>query len=708
MKQNLLTVLTIVLAFIAFDSANGQSNKTAKASKAIQAKKELRPRFNHNNATEYPIFPFAPVNPLVTANSNREIPTEVIIGATYYDLQTNNSIPTRILNNSDGSLSATWTTSNEDNTSWANRGMAYHQRINGVWTKLPAYADASNVERIEPVRTGFGSIGRVSGVGDIIIAHQTAIDALQISRNVNLDGENWIFQEETAQPLLWPRLAVGGQDGKTVHSIAVTVPTGGTFTGSPYQGMNGALIYNRSTNGGQTFDQVMRLLPGVDSLNFDGFGGDSYAIDAKGNTVAIVAGNTTSKVTLWKSDDNGQNWTNRTVNPFPEQFTPWTNNYITDLDGDGDVDSIGVTFSYDTTIVINYDTTLVIDTTQIFPPAPDTVVTISSIDTIVVSTPLTWELERIQSNDGTFSVLIDNNDVVHVWFGNMFMSDDDATDESTNYYPGTNGIMYWNESFAADELPVQIAGAMDDNGSGELEVNISFTGVTPNVTPYGAGLSSFVSSGIDDDGTIYLSYVATKEGDAYVYAASSTNPSLRHIYVTKSSDGGATWSEPVDVVGREDLFFDQFAEYAFPSIARRVDNNIHMVYQRDFIPGSAVTIANANVHEYGSNDIVYYGLSKGLTDVGITKVEKNVLALNLVPNPANETATLSFDVATAGNVNVTVTNILGQNILNVANTNALPGKQSIAINTADLANGIYIVNVINGNNKSSKKLVVKH
>jgi len=705
MKQKLLTVLSAMLVLFASNSVLGQSKKTAQTSKSIQAQKELRPRFNHNNASEYPIFPFAAVNPIVTATNNRVIPTEVTVGATYYDLQTNNSIPTRILNNTDGTISTTWTTSNESNTSWTNRGMGYHQRIEGVWTKLPGYTDAGNVERVEPVRTGFGSIGRVNGVGDIIIAHQTEIDALQISRNISLAGENWIFQEETAQPLLWPRMAVGGQDGKTVHSIAVTVPSGGTFGGSPYFGMNGALIYNRSTNGGQTFDQVMRLLPGVDSTIFDGFGGDSYAIDAIGNTVAIVAGNTNSRVTLWKSIDNGQNWTSRIVNPFPDDFTPW-NNQVTDLDGDGDIDSVGVTFDTTCTYIINYDTTLVIDTTQIFPPAPDTVITISSIDTICVYTPLTFDLERIQTNDGTFSILIDNDDFVHIWYGNMFMSNDDPAAEGYSYYPGTNGIMYWNENFANGELPVNIAGAMDDDNSGVLEVNISFESVSPTVTPYGAGLSSFVSSGIDADGTIYLAYVASKEGSAYFYAGNG--PSLRHIYVIKSSDNGQTWTSPVDIVGREDLFFDQFSEYAFPSIARRVDDNIHMLYQRDFIPGSAVTIANANVHDYGSNDIVYYGLSKGITDVGITKVDKNVLALNLVPNPANETATLSFEVANAGSVNVSISNILGQNILNVANSNALPGKQSITINTADLANGIYIVNVINGTNKSSKKLVVKH
>jgi hypothetical protein len=704
MKQNLFTLLPAAMLFFSSGLVVGQSNKTAQTSKAIQSQKAFRPRFNHNNSSEYPIYPFAPINPIVSASSNRAFGLEVTIGATFYDLQTNNSIPTRILNNTDGTLSATWTTSNEDNTTWTNRGMAYHQRIDGVWTKLPGYADAANVERIEPVRTGFGSIGRVTGVGDIIIAHQTEIDALEISRNITLNGENWIFQEETAQPLLWPRLAIGGQDGKTVHSIAVTVPTGGTFTGSPYQGMNGALIYNRSTNGGQSFDQVMRLLPGVDSTIFDGFGGDSYAIDAKGNTVVIVAGNTTSRVTLWKSTDNGETWTNRIVNPFPEEYTPW-NEQITDLDGDGDVDSIAVTFDTTFTYITNYDTTITIDTTTPFPPAPDTVISVSSIDTIATLTPDSFGLERIQSNDGTFSIILDENGIAHVWFGNMFMSNDDAA-AGYNYYPGTNGIMYWNENFGANELPVDIAGAIDEDNSGVLEVNISYTTVTPNVTPYGASLSSFMSSGIDADGNLYLAYTATKEGSAYFYAGNG--PSLRHIYATKSTDGGTTWTVPADVVGREDLGFDQFAEYAFPSIARRVDNNIHMVYQRDFTPGSAVTIDNANVHEFGSNDIVYYGFSKGITDVGINKVDKNALGLSLFPNPTNEITTLNFEVATAGNVNITVSNMLGQNILSIVNQNSLPGKQSVTINTADLANGIYIVNVLNGNQKSSKKLVVKH
>jgi hypothetical protein len=73
-------------------------------------------------------------------------------------------------------------------------------------------------------------------------------------------------------------MRTGGPDGKTVHIIGVTEPSGGDFTGSPFQGINGCMLYNRSTDGGATFDKLMVQLPGVDSTIFASFGADSYAV----------------------------------------------------------------------------------------------------------------------------------------------------------------------------------------------------------------------------------------------------------------------------------------------------------------------------------------------------------------------------------------------------------------------------------------------
>jgi hypothetical protein len=161
--------------------------------------------------------------------------------------------------------------------------------------------------------------------------------------------------------------------------IGLTEPSGGNFTGAPFNGINGALLYNRSTDGGQSFDQTMTQVIGVDSTIFDGFSGDAYAIDSRGNTVAFVSGETNTRTMLWKSTDNGVTWDTTTILSFP--YEPW-DDQITDLDGDGDVDSILVGQ------VIEYDT---------------------------VSTTTTYEyITEVDStvSDSTVSYILDENEVI--------------------------------------------------------------------------------------------------------------------------------------------------------------------------------------------------------------------------------------------------------------------------------------------------------
>jgi hypothetical protein len=545
--------------------------------------------------------------------------------------------------------------------------MAYHHFNGTAWTKNPAYQDAGNITRIEDARSGFGSLARVTGVGDIVVSHQAlttagAPNALQISRNVSLTDENWLTNGNESMPLIWPRMRTGGPDGKTVHVIGVTEPTGGTFTGTPFQGINGCMLYNRSTDGGATFDKLMVQLPEVDSTIFASFGGDSYAMDVKGNTVAIVAGDATSRVQMWKSTDNGETWTSRTVMPFP--YEPWEDTVITDFNGDGAVDS----FLVDTANNV-------------------------------------YDLERIETSDGSFAIVIDNSDKVHVFYGRGYMSNDVLADDQVSYYPGANGIMYWNEDYAVDSLPQVIGGSFDRDGDDILDVEIYFANGT--TVPYGAGMSGFPSAGIDADGTLYLSYSAYIEGVDYFYLG--TGPSFKHLYLQKSTDGGTTWTDSKDIVGDEQAGFDQLAEYQYASIARNVDNNVHIVYQKDYTPGSAVTINAAATHPFDiPNDIIYMSVTKNFDQVGISKVKSNVNGLAVMPNPASDMATLKFDLKSNENVSVNVVNMLGQRVMNLNSQNVAAGQHSISLATNQLSAGIYLVNVTAGSTNSSVKMIVKH
>jgi hypothetical protein len=652
MKQKFYKVLTAGLILLGTGALVAQTNRASLGlglHSTVKAKKLPNPaRFSQ----EYMGIPFLAPNPTTSSFNNsapRAFGPEVKIGQTLYDLQTNSSMPTRILNHGNGTLSTTWTFSGEAGTPWSDRGMAYHYFNGTNWVNLPDYEQASGITRVEgTTRTGFGSIGRISDVGDIIVAHNagTPSQALVVSRNPNLtETQNWIVNVETEMSLIWPRMAVGGPDGKTVHVIGLTEPTGGTFTGTPFNGINGALLYNRSTDGGQSFDQTMVQLPGVDSSIFDGFSGDAYAIDSRGNTVAFVSGETNTRVMLWKSSDNGVTWDTTTILSFP--FEPW-NDQLTDVDGDGNVDTLDVA-------------------------------------------------------DGNFAIIIDNNNLVHVWFGAQRMLNDEVdADQGYSFFPGTSGILYWNEGFATDDVRLA-ADVVDDNGDATIDVVIDYPNDGP--VPYNAGLTTFPSAGIDADGTLYLSYAGTKEGADY----RPVGPNYKHIYMTKSTDNGNTWITPVDLVGSEADGFDQFAEYTYGAIARLVDENIHLIYQRDGFPGSSVTIDDGAVHPNGTeNDIVYLSVPNNFDQVGLNKIAASTIEANLLPNPANEVSKLSFELEQTQNVTINITNLLGQNVETISNANAAKGSHTVSLNTQNIPSGIYLVNITAGNAVSTLKLVVKH
>ena len=94
---------------------------------------------------------------------------------------------------------------------------------------------------------------------------------------------------------------------------------------------------------------------------------------------------------------------------------------------------------------------------------------------------------------------------------------------------------------------------------------------------YGRGLASMPSAGIASNGDLYLSF------SAYTETIDNGTQVFRHIYVTKSEDGGITWKTPVDVTPHDD--WNGMQECVFGSMSPVVDDKIRIVYQLDFEPG---------------------------------------------------------------------------------------------------------------------------
>jgi hypothetical protein len=251
------------------------------------------------------------INPVVNSDSRFE---DYITMTSTYDLQTNSSVSNRVYYYpGDGTIGVTGTMAHE--SSFTDRGTGYNYFDGTAWGPAPS-------ARIETVRTGWSSYAPYGPAGEIIVAHQSGTLPLIISKRDTKNTGPWtqseLYPPSGASGMLWPRMVTNGTDHMQVHIICMTAPTGNG--GVVWNDLDGALVYNRSLDGGDTWDG-WQLLDGMTSADFMAFSGDSYAwAEPQGDILCFTSGDNWYDQFIMKSTDNGTNWTKTTVWPCPYTF----------------------------------------------------------------------------------------------------------------------------------------------------------------------------------------------------------------------------------------------------------------------------------------------------------------------------------------------------------------------------------------------------
>jgi hypothetical protein len=578
------------------------------------------------------------------ATDLRDVSGEVIIGSTIYDLQTNHAVCNRIQVDDAGNVGATWTMGMEP-TTYPNRGTGFNSNAGGSWGPDPS-------ERLEDgVRTGWPNYVKTESGTEFIVAHVFDAGSYRLHTLRREAGEtDWTegdMPTNTNAGVLWPRMAV---DGENVHVIAITP------TDEIHLGMEFHVLYYRSTDGGENWDQVDAVIPGLDStLTKDLFTADCYSIDARDGKVAVGVFSPYADIKIFESEDNGDNWNETRVRDFPI---------------DGYVFDQGITEDD----LPPWDST--------FAPSPISV----------------------YSTDGSANVLIDLDGKVHAFFTDMFIGDETPDDGFFNFWL-TSGISYWNNDFGADSSQV-IAGPEDLNENDVLDV-AGFDEVAA-YSLWNATTNNFPSAGVDDLNNIYLSYSALMEGEDMFYNIDDAQH-YWHIYLMASEDGGASWTEPFDMINEEiseagDLF--DVVEASFPHMARKVDDQMHLVYQRDFRPGLSV---NGDEDDPETQDIIYAAID--VAELGIivdnTKELEKSLSWNLYPNPAIENVFMDFELDQSAEVQLEVVNMIGSLLRSEDLGQLTSGYHQQMLDLDGLTPGIYLLRLNVDGESVSRKLVVQ-
>ncbi len=508
---------------------------------------------------------------------------------------------------------------------------------------------ANPTARIEPARCGWPSYAPL-GAGEIVVSHNGSTGLLVSKRAVKGTG-SWTTTtligpacSNGTTALLWPRMITSGN---TIHIIAATDQAVSPAIWK-YQGLALACVYIRSLDGGATWD-APRILPGMDSASIVsnltlGFSGDGYSwAKAKGDTIAFVVGESWMNTFVMKSYDKGTTWTKIPVYNLP---------------------------------------------------------------------PITaFPTPRVPGTDGCYAIALDNTGKAHVCMGRMVNSKSSGLIDSigySSYYPYTDGLVYWNESMPVlDSTQMGDLTTLDANGqlpgymvdydaSGVIEFPTVASGTWPFGNYY-ASLSTMPAMTFDAANNLFLSYSSCREDKI-----DATGLKLyRHLYIIKKDNGSSTWSTATDLTGN---VFHDYDECVFGSMSYTTNNNIHIVYQADETPGLAV---RGDATAYGDNFIYYVNIPKSEIGLSGVKENQNPVNMNIYPNPSSDYTYIDLDLTKASNVNVTVTNLVGQQVMYKALGQLSSGSHNLAFAVSTLKSGIYFFTVEAGANKVTKKIVIE-
>jgi hypothetical protein len=588
------------------------------------------------------------------------------VGKTTYDLQTNGSMQRRVLKYPDGKISCGWTFSAEQGVSstsaFADRGTGYAHFNGTAWTPAPTAAIENPF-----IRTGFGGIV-VDGTGaEAYVAHDAAANQLSINRK---SGTTWsrstLTTSNTNQPI-WPHTA---SSGNWMYIIAS--PSDSNIRTN---GIRNGYFFARSNDNGATWIDNMIPLPLVDSVGHYRGGGNSYAISANGNNVAILVGDMGTDLTLLKSTDNGATWAKTVVWDFPLDNYNFAGTDPTDIGNDG------------------------------------------SIDTIFC-------------NDGSFSVVVDANGDVHAAFPILRVIKDGSS-AGYSYFALTSRLVYYKQTATVDTaiLVDDIFDSWHDCdkvNSVAFGANYTAAAGTPDAAYNTISLLTQPSISIvpGSPQKVLIAYASVMDNDTtvddgihpyWLGASNLEGQPFRDILAVGSEDNGDTWTYPVNL-SRTAHF-----EEAFLSTPEIINGTKFPVfYQGDIEPGTI--LQNEDLYdpifqnfmilqEVNINDIFTLGADSNslCNQVELPLGTKNILSadkglINVYPNPSSSVANVTFKfINSQANVIVTMMDVAGNTVYTADLKNVTETSHQIPV--SNLSNGIYMIKVTGDEGTITRKFI---
>jgi len=406
---------------------------------------------------------------IIPGENYKSILDETEIGTTFYDVQSNRSMQERIYLHDDGTIGAVWTRGPEGNPSGPDRGTGYNYFDGNAWGPDPTSA-------IDPgEQAGWPSYATFGENGEAYTCHDYYDGTILGTRDERGTGEwNLVLQmgPSGAEDISFPRITTSGPDRNIIHVLSTTWVA--------FNGQTNALLYARTSDAGETWEVENQLFDNLGPDYYTEIGGDVYDwADPKGDLLAFLVGEWFLDLTLMKSYDGGDSWSETKIweCPYPLYSAGVTDTfYCPDGSHDLAIDNDG-------------------------------------------KVHVVFALTRAVGEDGTQGYFSDKDGIVY-WNEDMevFSNDINALNP------------YGHEDSELIEDYNLIGWSQDINENGVLDI-LDDWGL------YNTGLSCHPQIAIDDANQIFVVYASVTEG----YDNGALN--YRHLWARASPNGGEWWGK---------------------------------------------------------------------------------------------------------------------------------------------------------------------
>jgi hypothetical protein len=104
--------------------------------------------------------------------------------------------------------------------------------------------------------------------------------------------------------------------------------------------------------------------------------------------------------------------------------------------------------------------------------------------------------------------------------------------------------------------------------------------------------------------------------------------------------------------------------------------------------------------------VIRLSFDHSIQTIGINELSNNINLFSCMPNPANNSTRISYELKNSENVTILLTDITGRTVMTLNEGSKSPGNHVADVNLTDLTSGTYFYTLKTGNSQATKKMVI--